>query len=255
MNYKIFKGFTIALMLVLTACSNTTIRKNANFVESDVLAHEIISLPTEAVVNTVDFGGKKERMHDYEYYIEDKINEALIAYLNQNGVGATLLNKKNIHDKGLSKNALMLRESFDANIEELYKAYVMPEEKAFAITNKVDLHNLVLGNKDNQLFLLSNYVADVKTSGARTADFLAGVASAYFGGHNSSADQAEAAKIIVGLVDAKTGLLLWSNAYTLVKDSFSSMFESMGKKSEKVDEERAKHVAETVLRPLFEPKK
>ena len=247
-----FKSLAVVVLLITTACGSkyNTIRQSPDYNQHKVKHSEIIVLPTDAEVNTVDVSGNRERMYDYESYVEDMFSQSLTTTLRIHGYTATSLSKRDIHSKGISGQVLRTKQNYASIRDRLYKSNLMPEEQAFATSENIGKPelNLKSGSKPT-LLLLSDYVADVKTSGARTKDVLV---DALIG--SRSANSADVGKFVVGIVDANSGTLLWSNVSTDVKGAFSGAFERIHSTDHEVDKKRVHILTESALNNLVQEK-
>ncbi|MFN7039109.1 MAG: hypothetical protein ACK4OM_06065 [Alphaproteobacteria bacterium] len=251
MNYRFIKIIAVTLLLSFTSCmgKSITIRKNPNFNPAEIYSRNIVILPTEATVHAIGFNWDKKQMHDYEYYIEDIINQAILMQLEKNNIRPALISNKNIHEKALSRQILALKENYKYNIDELYKSDLMNENKACSINNNIGKHNVIL-NGNNELWLLINYVANVKTNNAIARDFMI---DALLGSKYS--EDADVEKMIVALVDSRSGDILWSNIVKVKNDPLMNAFKKLSLTNEEIDRKKADYITEKVLRPLFNSKK
>ncbi len=252
MTLNKFKSLAIVVLLVTTACGSkyTTIRQSPDYSQQKVKHSEIIILPTDAVVNTVDFSGSKERMYDYESHVEDLFSQSLTSTLRKNGYTTTSLSKRDIHNKGISGQVLRVKQNYATIRDELYKSNLMPEEQALSTSQNIGKPelNLKSGSKPT-LLLLSDYVADVKTSGARTKDVLV---DALIGSRTASS--ADVGRFVVGIVDANNGALLWSNTSTDAKDAYIGAFERVHSSDHEIDKKRVNRLTENALNNLIQEK-
>ena len=92
-----------------------------------------------------------------------------------------------------------------------------------------------------------DYARDVKTNGARTKDFMVDL---LIGGNNFA--KADASTIIVGIIDAKTGNLLWTNLHSDLQGGFS--LDNLSSE-EKVAAKRIKQILEEIFKPFKEEPK
>ncbi|BBJ32143.1 hypothetical protein RAS_12520 [Rickettsia asiatica] len=105
----------------------------------------------------------------------------------------------------------------------IYTPLLWPEEKAFSITQNIGEPAVILGEKTGaDIFVLLNYVQMIKTNGARTRDFLMSA----FGCSVSNADNIF---MSIGIVEAKSGRILWTNATPQAQPFSSSIFSSHDK--------------------------
>jgi hypothetical protein len=253
MILKLLKNSIFIIILSVTACGNkyTTVRQSPSYNRQAVKQKEILILPTDAIVNTVDFAGKKERMYDYESYIDDLINKSLADKLKENGYKVVRLTRKELHDKKISAQVSRLKDKYNTSIDELYSSYVLPVEKAHSISNNIGKQDIDFkNNEQDSLILLSDYTSDVKTSAARTKDVLI---DAFLG--SRLATSADVAKIIVGLVDYKSGNILWTNVSSDMKDAYNGAFERIHSSDQEIDIKRTDRLAEFSLNELVNEKK
>lgn len=244
--------FLILLISIFaSACSSkTTVRHSSNY--QAIIAqgnHEILILPPTVAVNSVDIAGKKTRMYDYELFLESIIHDQLIPALQEQGLRPKVIKRKDLFDQHLLNENNRLLNSFDEANKELYKETLWKTEEAFNISKNLGQFAVDIGSKNQtDLLIALDYARDVKTNGARTKDFMVDL---LIGGNNFG--QADASIIIVGIIDAKTGNLLWSNLGSDLRGGFS--LENLSSE-EKAAAGRIKEILETIFKPFKEePKK
>lgn len=240
-----FKKFYLVGLLLLCACTNnTTVRQSPNFNKSDLLQSNIAILPAEAMVHTVEFSGKGERMNDYEEHIEDVINERARDLLLSKGYRITLLTEKDVYDQKISPQILELRERYKPELKKLYTPITLPVYKAYNIDSQLGPDAVKFkGFDDKRYILLFDYAHSSKTNGARAAGFMLDVLV----GSNMSSE-AEKSVITAGIIDQKNGEILWTNNYISVGGIFSSSFSKSVAEAEKKE---ITQLLENVLRPLL----
>lgn len=235
------------LIVVLSGCAKTTtVRHRADY-DSVISRHvEVLILPPQAEVNMVDISNRKERMCNYEYHLEDLIADTVITAIQEKGFRAKLLRKKDIHDQGLYGDYMHLRQSYDLVREELYAQLRWEEEKAFNITKKVNPEAAIaLGKKTNtDIILMTDYAGAVKTNGARTRDFVMSILWS-----PSAIEGADKSVIIIGMIDARTGNILWTNLISDSKDLYACAFDTLSSQK-KVEQERLNQLIKSILNPL-----
>ena len=226
-------SFCLAVFLLfLTSCTkNTTIRHRSDYAKILKNSHTIAVLPAKAEVNMVGVGGSKERMYDYEYYIEESIFKAAKPLLKQKGYKVKLLNKRQIKDKNLFSNYELLYENLDIENASLYKSPLMEEEKAFKIENKVGRHATLIGKetKSDVLFFI-NYLNNVQTNGARALGFMMDMII-----KTRNIDNVDQATILLSMVDAKTSNMLWCNYFVVSSHLLDDMFKGKDLDSKRID--------------------
>lgn len=201
--------------------------------------HKILILPPEAEVMTVEASGKTKKMYDYEYNIEFIIANQLVSELAKKGLKAQLLTRKDIYDYKLNEIITKINSSYESNRNELYKNPFWKEEEAFSINNNIGHNALKISSiTDNQLLIITDYTRAIKTSGSRTKDLMMDV---FLGTRYS--DNADNAIIVVGIIEIKTGRILWTNRLTAKRGVFSSS-------SNKDEEEKQ---MEAIIKNILDP--
>jgi hypothetical protein len=249
MRFKL--TLSILILLLASACSKiTTVRQNVSFNSQDLKQSEISILPSNAIVYSVSGFGSKERVVDYEYYMEELLNRTLISNLEKSGYKVSFLSNKDLYDQKISNQVLELKNRYDISMKELYAQSYMQEEQALAIINNIDNKLTKLTMDPNKKYLiLSSYASSHQTNGARVTGFLIDALI----GTRLSAD-ADKSVLIIGIVDINTGDILWSNLSSDVSDAFSSSFKRITNSDDKIDEEKTDKLVSRVLDPLINPK-
>ncbi|MDA0967513.1 MAG: hypothetical protein O2970_11220 [Proteobacteria bacterium] len=241
---KMMRLLVVVSLLFTTACvSNTTVRSKTNY-ENTLKAKETIAvLPSTAEVYTVGFG-KKERMYDYEAGLEELINRELIPLFKEKGYNVRNLRKADIHDKGISRKVVDLKESYHPKIRNLYTPVLMKKELALNTNVKVDdkASSELKDATEADVISVVNYTGTVQTNGARALGFAMDV---LVGGSTA----AETSTLTVSLLDADTGELLWSNLSSVAKDLFSSGLSNLSEQEE-VDKKNINRLGKNLLRNL-----
>jgi len=199
----------VLLAVVSSACvSRTTVRHSSDY--QSVIArsnHEVLVMPPVAEVNMVGLGNKKTRMYDYEYHLEDIIIQEVIPALQEQGLRAKVMRRRDLHDQGLTADFTRLRDRYNEVRDQLYKETFWDEKQAFDISENTGPFATPIGAKNQgDLIVMLDYARDVKTSGARTADFMMDLVL-----RTNASQDADKSILIIGIIDAKTGKLLWTN--------------------------------------------
>ena len=246
------KYLIISAILLLSACTNkyTTIRHSTSFDQERIKNSPIVVLPTEAIVNEVDFAGKKKRVEDFEFYMEDIVNSSLVKKLKEEGFrNVTHYTKKDIYLQKTSRQILNLREKYNMALDVLYKSPTMKKEQAFAIDHNLGKIEFSF-DAPKPLILFSHYVADVKTNGARTKDFLI---AALVGAR--AVDPGEVGKLILGFVELESGEFLWGNLSLYADSSLGDFFKKDAAYYEAQDRKKVEKIIQDSLLPLREGQK
>ncbi|MCT4635097.1 MAG: hypothetical protein N4A31_02465 [Rickettsiales bacterium] len=231
----------IVLALNFCACVNyTSVRYTPEYKSVINQNPEILILPPEAEVVTVEASGKSQKMYDYEYNIEFIIANQLISELAKKGFKSKLLDRKTIYDYKLNEAIAQLDQIYEKNRNELYTPTLWAEEKAFSISNNIGPSAINIGSKTNsKILLVTNYARAIKTSGSRTKDVMMDL---FLGTRHS--DNADNAIIVIGIIEIKTGRILWTNRLTAMRGVFSS---SSNKEEE---EKQMEAIIKNILAPL-----
>ncbi len=235
----------LAITLFLSGCASyTSIRSKEGYECSLRSANQVLVMPAKVQVNTLDAAGKKERMYDYEYFLEGVIAEKLVESLQKYEIRATAVTRRELHENGIGEDFLRARDRSAALLTELYKKE-MNEKEAFNINAIVqdlpkDLYKKLKG--DVLAFVEYDHIS--KTKGARTADMMISVVGALATGRASS-EPSERQLVLIYFIDAQTGSLIWSNL---------NQFYLEARKKEK-EPNRIKEITTEILLPLKQKKK
>lgn len=195
------------LAFITVGCTNMTSVRHISGYNKTMLAHkEILILPLQIEVYTLDVSNRKERKYDYEDHLEELLKQETLLAIQKSGLRAKLLYKKDIRSQKLDDIVAHVVRSYNNACEELYPSLFLEEGQAFSITQNIGKPAIVLGEKTgSDLFVLINYSQMIKTNGARTRDFLMSA----FG---CPASEADTIFMSVAIIEAKSGRILWANA-------------------------------------------
>ncbi len=236
----------LALLVLATACAKTTTMRY-NPVYSDVLARQktVIILPPVAEMNVIDIAGKKQRVYNYEANLEQLAATETDIDLKEMGFKVKIMRRKDCHDLGVYDSYLRLRDQYDDVRRSLYTPLLWEESKAFAITNNLGQSAVVLGKKTNSdLIVMVDYEGSVKTSGARARDLALSLLV-----NGSHANNADNSLMIIGIIDAKNGNILWTNLGLESRDLFASGMDSFSDKND-IDVKKLNRLIDQIFKPL-----
>lgn len=234
----------------MVSCANkTSVRHRNDYAKTLKHSRGITVLPVKAEVNMVSVTGKKERMYDYEYAIEEAIFKEAKPILKKKGYKVSMLNKRNLKDKSLFSNYELLYEGLEKETSELYKEPLMNVERAYNIENKVGMHAMVVGRESRgDVLFLVNYLNNIQDNGARALNVAMFVFSAAVGSTNSGhLDGTDNAGILLSMVDAKNGNVLWCNHFFTSSGMMHDMFRG---DSKEVDKKRIDQLLSGALKTL-----
>lgn len=243
MNFK-----RVFLLLIITftasACAkHTTIRHSNNYDSVIARSNRVaVVLPPEAEVNMVEFSGKKKRAYDYELHLESIIIDELIPALREENIQAIYLNRRALHDQDLVHSAGRTKERYNELRDKLYKNIALEEKIAFDINESIGPVASEISIKNHaDLIVIIDFARNIKTSGARTADFVLDMA---FNGSRSK--EADKSILIIGILDCQTGKFLWSNLSVNIKGTIASAMDNSN------DEDKLMHEKlSSMIKDLF----
>jgi hypothetical protein len=232
---------SLLMMLTISCTKKTTIRYAANYQDAINKSHQVLILPPNVEVNTVDIGNKKTRMYNYEEHLASLMTEQLTTALQKHGFRTKIFHKKDIKEQELYDSLMLLRKAYNPILEELYSPLDWEIKKATAITKNAGEHTIKIGEKtESDILIFTDYARNVKTNGARTlgfiTDFFTGPIYAYKPNELrpiliNPSENVDQALMVIALIDAKNGNILWTNFSGIKSDLCSSMlFESSNDK-------------------------
>jgi hypothetical protein len=232
-----------ALFLASACVPQTTLRHSSTYSKTLQASGDMLVLPAEITVNTVDIGNQKERMYNYEYHLEELFNQQLIAALAKKGYRAHSIKKQDIHERQLDDALIRLRQRYNTATTELYTPRFMEKTAALSITKNLGEAPAEIGQRTgSNLLILADYSSAVKTSGARTKDL---AISLLIGGSNT----ADTSAMSLSIIDATSGTILWSHIMDDTKTIYSSALDNM-RDADSVDNARFAQLINNLLAPL-----
>lgn len=246
---KLIKNWALIFVVLLTtACARTTlIRHSKDYETFAARPKKVLILPPIVEVNSVDFSNRKERKYDYESHLERIITEVIMSPMQEKGFRIKLLRRKDIAEQKLGKYVMDLREAYNKGREELYAPLLWEESKAFTVSKNVGQSAKLLGEVTQaDLLLMIDYAGVVKTNGARTRDFLLGVLT---NNSRTAFDNADNSIMVIGLIDTRSGNIIWTNMGSTSKDVIASAAENFAS-AHKVDTEKMQTLITNILTPL-----
>ncbi len=241
---RLLNIFFLAFIIMSTiGCAKpTTLERYHAGYETEIIRHnEVLIIPPVATIHTVGAFGSKEKMYDYEFNLEDLIQRQMVAAIAEKGYRVQLLHKKTIAEQHLNNLVMPLRDEYALVSKELYTPARWEEEKAFSINQNLGKIAIELGEKTHSdLILITDYSGAIKTNGARTADFI----GAMLTGYSNALDNSDSATMLIAIIDAKNGNLLWSNMGHSILGLFN------GTQTDKDDIKRIDGMIADILKPL-----
>ncbi|MBP9791664.1 MAG: hypothetical protein KBC27_00435 [Rickettsiales bacterium] len=241
---KIFQSVILVMLFLTASCTNLTSVRHRNDYEKTLKKTRVLSLlPVKAEVKMVGVDGDHNRMYDYEYEVEKIIFRSVKPILAKKGYKVALVSKRALKDKNIFSYYDMLSEDLDKELLDLYSAPMMDTDKAYKIENKIGRHAFVVGKgTKGDVIVFINYLNNVKTNSARVAAFMTDVLL-----KTNNTSEVDKATIIISLIDAKNGNILWSNCFAVSTDLFEDMFRG---KDQEFEYKRVDSLMSGVLKPL-----
>ncbi|MEQ9116010.1 MAG: hypothetical protein RLN62_04360 [Rickettsiales bacterium] len=253
---RIFQhSFLLILLLFTVSCAHlTTERRHPDCEVALSKANCIGVLPAKAEVKTVGLGGSGERKYDYEYRVEEIVADEANKILQEKGYRTKLVRKRDLRKKKAFADFDRSKDRLDEATGDFYTSgELMQKEEAYNIHRNTGRYSRSVGKTtQSDVLLYINYVNNVKKNSARAAGFLLDALQAMGnrGNHSisrSNNDDADTVVIMLTLVDAKTGNVLWSNFSRDVRDIFADFFSG---KDDAADRKRVRQVIQFTLEPL-----
>lgn len=209
--------FLIVFAFLFIGCASTTIRHTKGYETAINSNMKITVLPPEARVYEVDAAGKNKRLYDFEFNVESIISEEVLLALEEKGIRAKLLTRRNVHDLKLNEEVDILESRFFEVENKLYEKVKEKEEKAFNIDSNVGyLTKNLIEKEHSDILILIGYSRSIKSSGSQALGFMS---AALFGAHTTPADMST---LRIAFVESRTGRVLWVNKIGNIHASFFS---------------------------------
>ncbi len=222
----------------------TTIRHSADY-QTVLRQDDLALLPVEVVVNTVNVAGNQERAINYEYHLEDVLRREVASALAAKGYHVMIVRRKELHAAKLSHALVDVRAAYVPLQKKLYASLYMNEKQAFALRETLGDKAALIGQKTSSpVLVLVDYTGSMKTNGARAKDFAMDVLL----GTRRSAN-VEGATLVIGLVEAQTGRIVWSHIGSDSKGIYSSALDNFSSQDE-VEQHNIRMLVDKVLQPL-----
>jgi hypothetical protein len=243
---NLFRTLLLALALVTCACTpKTTIRHAPNFEAVLEKQRNVLILPPTAQIHEVGAFGGKKRLYNYEAEFESLAAEEATIDMKERGFSVKYLRRKEIDEAGAYDAFNRLRNSYDEARRGLYSPLLWEEPKAFALSSNTGPAAAELGQKTmSDLIVMVDYEGAVKTNGARTLEF----ATTLLAGR-SSGEAADASMLIIGIVDAKSGDILWTNMSVDERDLYRSAFDNLSSQKS-TDSKKLEKLIDRIFEPL-----
>jgi hypothetical protein len=154
-------------LIITSSCTTLSGQRGTCGYEDGLLnARTIEVLPSSSVVNNVEIGGKLKRADNYEYYVEELINQRAVYAFDKLGYRSSLISKAMLHDNKISREYSIAYDSFRENKLSMYTTPLIDIKKALnwqdsSIRELDKISNIF----DADLYVFFDYEGMVKTSG------------------------------------------------------------------------------------------
>jgi hypothetical protein len=190
-------------------------------------------------------------MYDYEVHLENKIIEVVKLQLEKQGFKVKKLSRRQIHKQKVEKEISRIRNYYDEAVAELYsKGTLIDLKEAGKVDKNVGQAALEFSAKTgDETIIMVDYVSSIKTNGARTRDFLISMVAAGFRVGSPASMIAESSHVVIGIIDAKTGQVMWINRQGDLEDIYTSMITNLNSQDE-IDKRRLNKIVEPLFKAL-----
>jgi hypothetical protein len=213
-----FRYIAILLVgLVMSGCT-TTVRQSAEC--ADVLRQHkrLAIMPTEVKVSVAGLS-KEERAYDYEFHLEKAIAEEIAPPLREKGFIVKTITRRDVHNLGMNNDLMHLRQRYNTISTELYSKS-MGKSEAESIEQNVGQAAIAFGKRtSSDILVMIDYVGTSTSNSVRALGF----AAAMFGVNTGV--MGDTSTILVGIIDARNGKVLWINRVGIASSMFGSTFD------------------------------
>lgn len=203
----------IALLVIipaLSACGHTTIRKHSEFSKVFPKYNSVAVIPSSILINQLTKDGTKPTRPD-----PNRINN--IAQLAQKELTAKGYTVTEVVSEDDIEEGTELSESYKKAVKNLYVGEGKDkEEVAFATKETIGKSAQKAAKSNSDLILLLGYEGSEMSQEQVTKNFMKDVAWGLIGVHNYT--HIKDGSAVVGLIERKTGNVLWTNLGTDFED-------------------------------------
>lgn len=230
----------IVTLLINSACSTTSVRRKADHLtDIDSSNYRVLILPPVAEVYMLGMS-KKTRMYDYEYQLEGILADQISSKIDLLGFKSTKLLRRELFERSLLREFESLYIEYSGIREKLYKKIALDPKEAFTIVENLGPHSTIIANSWGADFLVFiNYIRTYKDGASKAVGLVLDLVTG-----SSNSGPADNSTIIIAIVNAKNGNILWTN---LNGDTISSFGNTSSE--DKVIIQRIGNI----LNPLFKP--
>ena len=232
------------LLLIIVGCAPITTRQAPNY--KTVLANykTMVLLPVEVEMKSIDASGKEKRFYDYEYHLETLVKNNVIPEMRSRGFDVSFLSRKDTHDKGIYNEVLQLRRKYNDEMKILHDPK-FNEKDASSVNINLGKYATDVGKIiDTDVIVIVDFSGYARTSGSVALSFITGMVTGVYSGGPSAASS-----MLIGIIDAKNGKLLWSNT-ALEADGLFTSSSSNKAKQDKIDNKNINTLLKKVLKPF-----
>ena len=236
--------FIYLLLFILVGCTSTTVRQAPNY--KSILANykTMVLLPVEVEMKSIDASGKEKRFYDYEYHLETLVKNNVIPEMRSRGFNIVFLNRKDAHDKGIYNEVLQLRNKYNDETKILHDPS-FNDKNASSVDISFSTYATKIGKiTDSDLIMIVDFSGYAKTSGSMVLNLVAGMLTGVYSGGPSAGST-----MLIGIIDAKSGNLLWNNISS-EHDSFFTSSSSNRTKQDKIDNKTINTLLKRTLKPF-----
>ena len=225
---KIKNILIAALSILLVSCAGVpSYRHTSNFGMKLSQGKSVYVLPADVEIYSVDSSNKRERLDNYEYFMEDIIKDEATSKLNSINFKAKFLSKRDIHQAKISKYLPQLMSDYQVKHSSLYDPKIRTWDKESAENLgiiKISGLDEFTKNHPSDFYAIIHYKAYCNTTGSVALNVMTTILLS--SSVNSSAQSPnEDYYLTLSFIDGKDHNIIWTNSVN-VKDfsNFSGLF-------------------------------
>lgn len=212
---KITKIITLLSVLILTACSQTSVRHHQDFQEVAKNIESVVILPAQVEVQLINFDSDNEILEERSELIKKQIKEIATLKLKSENLEVIEFNfaEEIAKDAEFAYAVTQVKESWETAKQDMYETGLISEsDKAKFQTDLGDVLNAIQEKTGADSALLLTYSAFEKSEGMIAKDVASSVLIGVLTmGAVVPIQATEGAFIDVALIDASSGKVIWAN--------------------------------------------
>jgi hypothetical protein len=201
---------------VMTGCTYTTVRENADFAQAKRKIDTVAILPPDAEITYIVFNGDNQRMHDQEEQATKDLYDTAAQILSDHGytVANADFNSLISSNSDMAFDLTQIKSTAKEQVKEIYSegAVRTDQPRYFSKSVGANINPFAEYAKADALLYI-DYSGFEKSPGMVTKDIAAGVLLAVLTGNNQAqVAPAKGGNVFIALLDGTSGDILWTNS-------------------------------------------